>query len=170
MYPQAFIDYLIYFHADRDYFECHEVLEEYWKEQDQKDKVWVGFIQLAVALYHQRRGNFNGAGKMMKGAIRILEQEQAQVSGLGVEAPTLIDDLRRRLLDIDLHQPYQSIELPLKEDLKQRCLDICQLQGKVWNNPSNLDDAFLLHKHTRRDRQDVIEERLRNLNERQKKY
>ena len=30
-YPEAFISYLIEFHATRDYFECHELLEEYWK-------------------------------------------------------------------------------------------------------------------------------------------
>ena len=32
VYPEAYIEYLMYFHGNRDYFECHEVLEEYWKE------------------------------------------------------------------------------------------------------------------------------------------
>ena len=31
-YPEAYTDYLCYFHGARDYFECHEVMEEYWKE------------------------------------------------------------------------------------------------------------------------------------------
>ncbi len=37
MYPNAYLDYLVYFHGHRDYFECHEVLEEYWKK-DQAGK------------------------------------------------------------------------------------------------------------------------------------
>ncbi|MCD2486520.1 DUF309 domain-containing protein, partial [Staphylococcus aureus] len=51
MYPKAYIDYLVEFHATRDYFECHEILEEYWKEDPPKKRkrYWVGFIELAVA-------------------------------------------------------------------------------------------------------------------------
>ncbi len=62
MYPKAYIDYLVEFHATRDYFECHEILEEYWKEDPPKKRkrYWVGFIQLAVALYHHRRQNTAG--------------------------------------------------------------------------------------------------------------
>ena len=31
MYPTEYIQFLIHFHGDYDYFECHEILEEYWK-------------------------------------------------------------------------------------------------------------------------------------------
>lgn len=52
LYPKAYIDYLVYFHGLRDYFECHEVLEEHWKKDDkaERKKYWVGLIQIAVAL------------------------------------------------------------------------------------------------------------------------
>lgn len=51
-YPQAYIEYLEYYHGARDYFECHEVLEEYWKENPSSplSAAWVGLIQLAVAM------------------------------------------------------------------------------------------------------------------------
>lgn len=39
MYPAEYLEYLVYFHADRDYFECHEILEEYWKEQGMNNLV-----------------------------------------------------------------------------------------------------------------------------------
>ncbi|PAD68333.1 hypothetical protein CHH83_14265, partial [Bacillus sp. 7586-K] len=32
MYDQEYIDFLVHFHCDRDYFECHEILEEHWKK------------------------------------------------------------------------------------------------------------------------------------------
>ena len=58
-FPQKYIEYLVHFHGDRDYFECHEILEEYWKKIDNgnKESIWVGLIQLAVANYHHRRKN-----------------------------------------------------------------------------------------------------------------
>lgn len=34
LYPTAYIKYLFHFHTDRDYFECHELLEEHWKQYD----------------------------------------------------------------------------------------------------------------------------------------
>ena len=27
-FPLKYIDFLVHFHGDRDYFECHEILEE----------------------------------------------------------------------------------------------------------------------------------------------
>lgn len=32
VYPEAYVAFLHEFHTTRDYFECHEILEEYWKE------------------------------------------------------------------------------------------------------------------------------------------
>ncbi|WP_260405419.1 DUF309 domain-containing protein, partial [Paenibacillus sp. 598K] len=64
IYPDDYIQYLIEFHVTRDYFECHELLEEYWKEQPGDDPfydTWVGLIQIAVSQYHHRRSNHRGA-------------------------------------------------------------------------------------------------------------
>ncbi len=86
MYPKAYIDYLVEFHATRDYFECHEILEEFWKEDPPKKRkrYWVGFIQLAVALYHHRRQNTAGAKRLMANSIRILQAEHRAVEDLGL--------------------------------------------------------------------------------------
>ena len=92
-YPEAWLDYLFEFHATRDYFECHEILEEYWKsvpEGDPDRGVWVGLIQLAVALYHHRRGNRAGALKMYRGAAARLRPEALDRLGLDGEATRAI--------------------------------------------------------------------------------
>ena len=33
-YEPLYVAYLVYFNRDRDYFECHEVLEELWLERE----------------------------------------------------------------------------------------------------------------------------------------
>ena len=83
-YPEAYIDYLLYFHAQRDYFECHEVMEEFWKEHpgDIRSRTYVALIQIAVGMYHIRRGNRNGAVKMLQSAGRNAEAPHVLSLGL----------------------------------------------------------------------------------------
>jgi predicted metal-dependent hydrolase len=162
MYPEAYIDYLVHFHGDRDYFECHEVLEEYWKEDErgQRKVYWVAFIQIAVSLYHQRRGNFSGSLRMMKNAISILKNEKEAVKMLGLHYEQLIVVLEKRKEEIESHHPYTSIFLPIQdESLLNECKVQSQERGIVWGNTSNLSDTYLINKHSLRDRVEVIEER-----------
>ena len=171
MFDRAYIDYLIHFHCDRDYFECHEVLEEHWKKDDLKDrkKYWVGLIQIAVALYHHRRGNFNGALKMISNAIIIIENESAHIEQLGLHSDQLIKLLINRKKDIQNQLPYRSIDLPIiNKELLNECLLICNEEGIKWGVESNLENKELIHKHMRRNRTDVIKERLVQLEKRKK--
>ncbi|MBM7661165.1 putative metal-dependent hydrolase [Bacillus mesophilus] len=164
MYPKPYIDYLVHFHGDRDYFECHEVLEEYWKEDDKYNRknYWVAFIQIAVSLYHQRRSNFNGSFKMMKNALAILNNEESAVKKLGLDYNQLLLTVEKRLKDIENKQPYTSIFLPITDtDLISECEKESQLRGIQWGSVSDLADHFLLNKHSLRNRDEVIEERLK---------
>ncbi|PMC39473.1 DUF309 domain-containing protein [Bacillus sp. UMB0899] len=169
MFDRAYIDYLLHFHCDRDYFECHEVLEEHWKKDVLKDrkKYWVGLIQIAVALYHHRRGNFSGALKMISNAIGIIESERDHIEKLGLHSDLLMKLLVKRKNEIQHQRPYTSIDLPIKnKELMKECLSICKNEGIEWGAESNLTDKELIHRHKRRDRTDVIEERLFQLEKR----
>lgn len=158
MYPKAFITYLIHFHCDRDYFECHEILEEYWKETDlQQDRVWVGLIQLAVSFYHYRRKNFSGAEKMMKKAIHNLNNTRKRVMQLGINDQLLLELMQQSLIRIQHRKPYKSVNLPI---IDKKLAEICQktcIQMKLsWGKESNMSNSFLIHKHMLRDRSTVI--------------
>ena len=54
-----FVNFIVYFNSNQDYFECHEVLEEYWKSipDSDKDHPLTAYILLATGMYHWRRGN-----------------------------------------------------------------------------------------------------------------
>jgi len=171
-YPAEYIDYLVEFHGSRDYFECHEILEEYWKEVSpgERDSHWVGFIQLAVALYHQRRGNFNGAAKTIKKARVILSEKEDVITELGMDPVELLHIIQSIERHIHNQTPYQSISLPLIDsELINSCLASCKNSGLSWCTPSNLSNAELIHRHTLRDRTDVILERNRQLRLRREK-
>lgn len=72
-YPQLYIEFLHYFNKERDYYECHEVLEELWLEEA-RNPFYQGLLQVAVGLYHFRNGNINGAVKLFRSALGKLEQ------------------------------------------------------------------------------------------------
>ncbi|AST92304.1 MULTISPECIES: DUF309 domain-containing protein [Sutcliffiella] len=169
MYPKDYTEYLFYFHCLRDYFECHEVLEEFWKEQPNhsRDDHWVGLIQIAVSLYHHRRGNFNGAKKMMNNAIINLSKKSKEIEKLGLDSKLLIETLREHLQKIENKIQYESINLPIKDDnLLQICNEMAEKQNLSWGRASDLSNEFLVNKHTLRDRSDVIETRKEELNKR----
>jgi len=166
MYPEPYLEYLIQFHAERDYFECHEILEEYWKSEpaQKRQQVWVGLIQIAVALYHHRRGNLNGAAKMLDSAIQILGKQQRELKELGLDETALMHLLEQRLDDLHHALPYQSMELPIASpSLRDRYQQACHQRHLPESRSSDMTNEYLLNKHTLRDRQEVREERMRQL-------
>ncbi|SDC45163.1 hypothetical protein SAMN02799630_00292 [Paenibacillus sp. UNCCL117] len=161
-YPDEYVQYLIYFHADRDYFECHEVLEEYWKEhpEDPRGGAYVVLIQIAVASYHERRGRRSGAAKMLQGAVERLAR--TSLAPLGLDQEETLARLEKRLRELEAgDKPFEDLNLPIADP---ELLDLCreQCRGRAdWERPSPMEDLFLLNKHTLRDRSGVIAERLR---------
>lgn len=158
MYPQAYIDYLIYFHTNRDYFECHEVLEEYWKKEKKQSNIWVGLIQLAVALYHYRRKNYSGAYKLIKRSQQILAKEPLEKFGLNKER--LLEQLKQYEQAIQEKKDFRDLNLPIIEKtLLKKCQAICNQKGLIWGKATNFSNEYIIHKHSLRDRTDVIETR-----------
>lgn len=78
----------------REWFECHETIEDIWigSEGEVKD-LYQGIIQVAVALHHWRNGNFGGAMSLLKGGAGYLRR----ISGscLWVDVAALIEDADR---------------------------------------------------------------------------
>lgn len=159
-YPKPWIEYLIHFHREQDYFECHEVLEEYWKEEGMKGDLWPGLIQLAVALYHQRRGNMNGAKRMITSCEVKLQKEESALKTLGIETVSFFELIHERKQKIQQQQPFEPIALPLTTEFLQKCLLEAGVTKEEWFLSAMTEDN-IVHKHTLRDRSAVIDERKR---------
>lgn len=159
MFPVAYVSYLVEFHATRDYFECHELLEEYWKEhpEDPLSDTWLGLIQLAVGQYHDRRGNQRGAVKMYTQASDRLQASPLQM--LGLDKQSLLEQLNARIsgLESEATMIYSDINFQITDEhLVQLCEQQCIERGLVWGITSQLNDDSLIHRHKLRDRSDVI--------------
>jgi uncharacterized protein len=171
MYPDKYIEFMVHFHGDRDYFECHEILEEYWKNTDPNNKksAWVGLILMAVSFYHHRRENFSGAERTLSKGIGILECKAGEIQALGLDTDQLIKDLKDRLVLIQKGGKYFSVNLPIIDPLlKEKCMEACASKGFSWCSDSNFPDKDIVHRHKRRDRTMVIKERLDALNQKKR--
>src|SRR5207244_6470435 len=60
---------------DREFFECHEVLEEAWGPERGPRRLFLqALIHVAVGFYHYQRGNPRGAGSQLrKGLTKLAE-------------------------------------------------------------------------------------------------
>ena len=122
-YEPLYVAYLVYFNRDRDYFECHEVLEELWLARD-KDPRYKGLLQAAVGLYHFRNGNVRGGEKMMSAALARLEP--CSDRELGIDMEKLVGEIRlyaERLKRYDEAPfPYHDLSIEVIDPVLQKAV------------------------------------------------
>ena len=86
---------------ERDFFECHDVLEELWSDiVGDERRFYQGLIQVAVALFHFGNKNLGGARKLYHSSRGYLEQYPSPYMGL--DLTRLLNDLQacfQELLD-----------------------------------------------------------------------
>ncbi|SET88930.1 hypothetical protein SAMN05421676_11038 [Salinibacillus kushneri] len=150
MYDDAYITYLAHFLGTRDYFECHEILEDRWKMEKplDRDSIWVAFIQLAVSLYHQRRGNDVGALRLIQKSKQKFYLHHMMIAKFGLNKKELLQTLNLLEENIVNKKPYQSISLPFQDP---HLIDLVKRKCGEWNctfnSKSDLSNPYIVHKH-----------------------
>jgi len=83
--PRGLIAGVEQFNA-REFYECHETLEEIWlAEPGDIRRLYQGILQVGVAFYHLSRGNFRGATSLLETGITYLRAFQPRCMGVDVE-------------------------------------------------------------------------------------
>lgn len=111
-YDVLYIAFLAYFNRERDYFECHEVMEQLWLEEG-RDPLYQGLLQVAVGLYHHRNGNIDGGVKLLTAAIQKLQGRERIV--LGIDLGKLLEETKAHLAKLERHaeEPYAFRDLDI---------------------------------------------------------
>ncbi|MBR7553297.1 DUF309 domain-containing protein [Allobacillus sp. GCM10007491] len=158
MYPKQYLEYLYEFHYTRDYFECHEVLEDFWKNETEmkRNSVWTGLIQLAVGLYHYRRGNIIGAKKLIDSCHEKLWEHQDDLVCLGLSNQRLINLISIIQYQIQNNVPYKSVDLPIiSEDLQNRLQHLAIQKNNQSEYAYHVSDERIIHRHLKEFRDDL---------------
>ncbi|MGA7670210.1 MAG: DUF309 domain-containing protein [Nitrolancea sp.] len=83
-----------------EYFECHEVLEDIWREErDPVRALYQGILQIGVAFHHLHRDNWRGAVKLLDGGTEKVARFLPRCMGvdtqkLNREARACLESLR----------------------------------------------------------------------------
>jgi predicted metal-dependent hydrolase len=160
-YPEEYIHYLAEFYGSRDYFECHEIMEKYWKEHPDSayTTCWLVLIRIPVCLYHARRGNWTGAVKLMRKAAE--EADARQFDQLGLDGNKLVVQLKQAASEWNNpDNAYADIELNntdviLLEAAQSRCREL----GYTWGMHGLEAGDSVIHRHRTRDRSNVVSAR-----------
>lgn len=100
---------------EREFFACHDVLEEVWNETVGAERdLYQGLIHVAVALFHFTEGNYGGARKMYHSAVGYLTAFLPRESPFDV--PRLLTDLRTAFEPLLTAREYPT-GLSLPEEL-----------------------------------------------------
>jgi len=137
VYEQLYVAFLVYFNRDRDYFECHEVLEELWLARE-RNPFYKALLQVAVGLYHFRNGNVRGGTILLNRAAEGLSIYPEVALGINLgklaaevheyakqlesygEQPFSYYDLTIEVLDDELVREVEKAALVIKPNLPQR--------------------------------------------------
>lgn len=125
-YDPLYIQFLYHFNIDRDYYECHEVMEELWMEEN-RNLLYQGLLQVAVGLYHARNNNTNGAIKLFSQALRKLELYP--VHQLGIDMEQLLHQIRMYRIQLLSYEPdgppFDFYDLTIIITDNQLDVDLC---------------------------------------------
>ena len=172
-YLTAFYNELI---IKQDYFECHEIAEEYWKSKGEfsKHDVEVFLVQVSTGEYHYRRGNFKGALKCYKKARRLLELHDYSPEDIGMTSE-LPEFLAARGLAIMKEEPFTPPHFPLNKNMRNNLRamldsEMDEAQFEEYLISHHITDEDIIHKHLTRDRSAVIAARDKAREERLKRY
>ncbi len=103
----------------REFFDCHEVLEEVWLAAVPEEKpFYQGLIQVAAAFYHYQRGN-------RRGARSLLRRGREQLAGCpshchGVDLTSLLPLLKHWQEKLDQEEGGIGLALPAIHWVNQR--------------------------------------------------
>jgi predicted metal-dependent hydrolase len=124
-YDPLYVAFLAYFNRERDYFECHEVMEQLWLEEG-RDPLYQGLLQVAVGLYHHRNGNIDGGVKLLTAAIHKLEGRHEPIV-LGIELGKLLSEAKEHLMKLEHHvdRPFafRDIDIEIVDLSLQEAVD-----------------------------------------------
>ncbi|MEG0380899.1 MAG: DUF309 domain-containing protein [Kurthia sp.] len=155
MHHPYFVQFLTFFNGNKDYFECHEVLEDYWKEVAPRDRKHplTGWIQLATGMYHWRRENYKGATTILKKGYATLQLSNDSSFVQNLDYYDVMTNYEHAILCAEKALPFQAFDLKIID------VELKDAVSKEIQGLDRVEPSFLLHKHLLRDRSEVIASR-----------
>jgi predicted metal-dependent hydrolase len=142
-------DFLVEFHATRDYYACHDFLEEWWFElKNPKDHILVAYIQVAVGMYQWRRGNMTAANIMFEKSLEKFQHNTDLIGQFGMDEMSLIRVVERVLQSVKNNETFYDINLPIIDfEMEDYMNQLCEERDLILYKESDTTNDHLVNKH-----------------------
>lgn len=111
-----YLKFIRVFQIERDFFECHEILEEVWIEEtncETRKHPAINLLLVAVGLLHWKNGNFKGALAVLKNSLNNYDEISVDIEILKIDSKALKIIIEQTILEIESGKDYKEIYLPL---------------------------------------------------------
>ncbi|HEY4551294.1 MAG TPA: DUF309 domain-containing protein, partial [Bacillus sp. (in: firmicutes)] len=93
-------------------------------------------------------------------SLHIFTLDEMKLCKLGIDPILLFKQMNQELSNIKHQLDYQSMNLPIhSKELVEKCVNRCHELHLEWCKPSDLNNLEIVHRHLKRDRTSVINER-----------
>lgn len=159
LHHPLFAQFIVYFNENQDYFECHEVLEAYWKSLPDRTKEHplTAYILLSTGLYHFRRGNRIGALRTLQKAYKKMTNPAESFLSFAQEIDRyqLKSDLQLTLSRLKNNDSFAPFPILITSPALAALVE--EIRPTMALLPVGSND--ILHKHMLRDRSDILRAR-----------
>ena len=95
----------------RQFFTCHELLEEIWLEEPEDEKpFYQGLIQVAAAFHHHQRGNPVGLESLLRAGVEKLRRYPPTFHGVDLAA--MLTSLTPWLIALEHGRTTNHLQFP----------------------------------------------------------
>ncbi|MGL4642537.1 MAG: DUF309 domain-containing protein, partial [Cetobacterium sp.] len=91
---KRYLKFIQVFQNERDFFGCHEILEDVWVEEtkcETRKHVAINLLLISVGLLHWRNKNFKGAVQVLENSLNNYEEVSFLIEELGIDSKELKD-------------------------------------------------------------------------------
>ncbi|WP_418963934.1 DUF309 domain-containing protein [Cetobacterium sp.] len=113
---EKYFEFIDTFQNQRDFFKCHEILEEIWIEEtkcETRKHLSINLLLISVGLYHWRNKNFKGAIQVFENSLNNYDEVSMEMESIGIDSKLLkkivldiVDNLKNK-------QDYREVFLPI---------------------------------------------------------
>lgn len=113
---EKYVEFIDTFQIQRDFFKCHEILEEIWIEEtkcETRKHVSINLLLIAVGLYHWRNKNYKGAIQVLENSLNNYDELSIDMEKIGIDSNCLKQRVLYVIESLKIKKSYEEIYLPI---------------------------------------------------------
>lgn len=113
---QGYFEFIDVFQNQRDFFKCHEILEEIWIEEtkcETRKHLAINLLLISVGLYHWRNKNFRGAIQVLENSLNNYDEISTELEIINIDSKRLKQIILDVIENLKNKKDYEEVYLPI---------------------------------------------------------